>query len=81
MWGSYSGVQGVLHCLDERKGSLFDAAILIFSPLAGLRPSRSGEALTLNKSSQRNFVVAHRSADDAFQQALQNRLGLRFNMS
>jgi hypothetical protein len=48
MWGSYSGVQGVLHCLTSEKESLFDAAILIFSPLAGLRPSRSGEALTLN---------------------------------
>ena len=28
-------------------GELFDAAILIFSPLAGLRPSRSGRSLTL----------------------------------
>jgi hypothetical protein len=34
--------------LAGEKESFFDAAILIFSPLAGLRPSRSGEALTLN---------------------------------
>jgi hypothetical protein len=37
-----------LTALAEEKESFFDAAILIFSPLAGLRPSRSGEALTLN---------------------------------
>ena len=30
--------------LAGEKESLFDAAILIFWPLAGLRPSRSGEA-------------------------------------
>src|SRR5271157_6045191 len=34
--------------LPDEKVSFFDAAILIFSPLAGLRPSRSGVALTLN---------------------------------
>ena len=34
--------------LADEKVSFFDAAILIFSPLAGLRPSRSGVALTLN---------------------------------
>jgi hypothetical protein len=34
--------------LAGEKESFFDAAILIFSPFAGLRPSRSGEALTLN---------------------------------
>jgi hypothetical protein len=34
--------------LAGEKDSFFDAAISIFSPLAGLRPSRSGEALTLN---------------------------------
>jgi hypothetical protein len=65
--------------LAGEKESFFDAAILIFSPLAGLRPSRSGEALTLNlPSSQGNFVVARRGLDDAFQHAIQNRLRLRF---
>jgi hypothetical protein len=34
--------------LADEKVSFFDAAILIFSPLAGLRPSRCGVALTLN---------------------------------
>ena len=34
--------------LADEKVSFFDAAILIFSPFAGLRPSRSGVALTLN---------------------------------
>ena len=34
--------------LADEKVSFFDAAILIFSPLAGLSPSRSGVALTLN---------------------------------
>src|ERR1700730_12403835 len=34
--------------LADEKESFFDAAILIFSPFAGLRPSRSGVALTLN---------------------------------
>jgi hypothetical protein len=34
--------------LAGEKESFFDAAILIFAPLAGLRPSRSGEVLTLN---------------------------------
>ena len=34
--------------LAAEKVSFFDAAILIFSPFAGLRPSRSGVALTLN---------------------------------
>jgi hypothetical protein len=34
--------------LADEKVSFFDAAILIFSPLAGLGPSRSGVALTLN---------------------------------
>src|SRR5208283_4608687 len=32
----------------EANVSFFDAAILIFSPLPGLRPSRSGVVLTLN---------------------------------
>src|SRR5271166_6275218 len=34
--------------LADEKVSFFDAAILILSPFAGLRPSRSGVALTLN---------------------------------
>jgi hypothetical protein len=34
--------------LADEKVSFLDAAILIFSPFAGLRPSRSGVALTLN---------------------------------
>src|SRR6476660_2174890 len=34
--------------LADEKVSFFDAAILIFSPLAGLRPSRCGVALTLH---------------------------------
>src|SRR5271157_5392572 len=34
--------------LADEKMSFFYAAILIFSPFAGLRPSRSGAALTLN---------------------------------
>src|ERR1700733_13387673 len=34
--------------LADEKVSFFDVAILIFSPFAGLRPSRSGVALTLN---------------------------------
>jgi hypothetical protein len=34
--------------LAGEKESFFDAAIVIFSPLAGLRPSRFGESLTLN---------------------------------
>ena len=34
--------------LAGEKVSFFDAAILIFSPFDGLRPSRSGESLVLN---------------------------------
>jgi hypothetical protein len=69
-----------LTAMAGEKESFFDAAILIFSPFAGLRPSRSGEALTLNfcESGQRHFAVACRPADDAFQDAVQNRLGLPF---
>lgn len=69
-----------LTALAGEKKSFFDAAILIFSPFAGLRPSHSGEVLTLNFPSpgQRYLAVACSAADDAFQDAVQNRLGLHF---
>jgi hypothetical protein len=57
-----------LTAVAGEKESFFDAAILIFSPFAGLRPSRSGERLDLefSESGQRYLAVACRPADDAF---------------
>src|SRR5260370_25813502 len=45
--GSAQRFRRSLTDLADEKVSFFDAAILIFSPLAGLRPSRSGVDLTL----------------------------------
>ena len=66
--------------LADEKVSFFDAAILILSPFAGLRPSRSGVALTLNfpNPRQRNLRAACRRVHDVPQEVVDDRLGLRF---
>jgi hypothetical protein len=63
--------------LADEKVSFFDAAILIFSPLAGLRPSRSGVALTLNFPKRHLRAVCCR-VHDVLQDVVDDRLGLRF---
>jgi hypothetical protein len=56
--------------LADEKVSFFDAAILIFSPFAGLRPSRSGVALT--------FRAACRGVDNVLEDVVDDGLGLHF---
>jgi hypothetical protein len=60
----------------DEKVSFFDAAILIFSPLAGLRPSRSGVALTLNLPNPGSETSCR--VHDVFQDVLDDGLGVRF---
>jgi hypothetical protein len=66
--------------LAGEKETFFDAAILIFSPLAGLRLSRSGKALTLNFPNPAKETSSSLAAalTMLFQHAIQNRLRLRF---
>jgi hypothetical protein len=62
-----------------RRLRFFDAAILIFSPPAGLRPSRCGVALTLNSPNRlRHLCAAHRGVDNILQEVVDDRLGLGF---
>ena len=57
--------------------SLREAAILIFSPLAGLRPSRSGVSLTLNFPNPGSEISSRSRAHDAVEHAVHNCLSLR----
>jgi hypothetical protein len=66
--------------LADEKVSFFDAAILIFSPLAGLRPSRSGVTLTSNLPNPDRDTSAPVAAAStmSLKNVLNDGLGLRF---